>query len=117
MARLFPARKLRIVNQSTGLKRDTVTDTAGEYHLAGLPTGHYSLRIEKAGFQSQIREGVELTSAAEVMINAKLAIGDLSQQTTVSANVAAIDTTTSTINGLLPEQSLDGTAPRQPRSF
>jgi hypothetical protein len=79
---------------------------AGEYHLAGLPTGTYSLRIEKAGFQSQIREGVELTSAVEVMINSTLAIGDFSQQTTVSANVAAIDTHTSTINGLLSEQSL-----------
>ena len=40
------------------------------------------------------------------MINSQLAIGDLSQQTTVSANVAGIDNTTSTINGILPEQSL-----------
>lgn len=103
---VIPGAQITLVNQRTGLKRGTVTDAAGEYHLAGLPTGHYSLRIEKAGFQSQIREGVELTSAAEVMINSKLAIGDLSQQTTVSANVAAIDYTTSTINGLLPEQSL-----------
>ena len=104
---VIPGAQITIANQSTGWKRDTVTDTAGEYHLAGLPTGHYSLRIEKAGFQSQVREGVELTSAAEVMINAKLAIGDLAQQTTVSANVAAIDTTTSTIKGLLPQQSLE----------
>ncbi|MGA2986427.1 MAG: carboxypeptidase-like regulatory domain-containing protein [Terriglobia bacterium] len=103
---VIPGAQITLVNQSTGLKRDTITDTAGEYHLAGLPTGGYSLRIEKAGFQSQLRDGVELTSAAEVMINAKLAIGNISQQTTVSANVAAIDTTTSTINGLLSEQSL-----------
>ena len=40
------------------------------------------------------------------MINSKLAIGDLSQQTTVTKNVATIDTTTSTSNGLLPEHSL-----------
>ena len=40
------------------------------------------------------------------MINSQLAIGDLSQQATVSANVAAIDSTTSTSAGLLPEQSL-----------
>src|SRR5580704_4899854 len=104
---VIPGAQITIANQSTGRKRDTVTDTAGEYHLAGLPTGGYSLRIEKAGFESQIRDLVELTSAAEVMINAKLAIGDLAQQTTVGANVAAIDTTTSTINGLLPQQSLE----------
>ena len=103
---VIPGAQITIVNQGTGLKRGTVTDMAGMYHLAGLPAGDYSLRIEKSGFQSQVRVGVELASAGEVMINWRLAIGGLSQQTTVAANVAAIDTTTSTINGLLPEQSL-----------
>ena len=97
---------ITIVNQGTGLKRSTPTDTAGEYRFAGLPTGKYSLRIEKTGFQSQIRQGIELTSAAEVTINSQLAIGDFSQETTVNASAAAIDSTTSTVNGLVPEQSL-----------
>ena len=88
------------------IETERSTDTAGEYRFAGLPTGNYSLRIEKTGFRSQVREGVELTSAAEVMINSQLAIGDLSQQTTVSANAAGIDSTTSTVDGLVPEQSL-----------
>ena len=103
---VVPGVSVTIVSQGTGLKRSALTDTAGEYRFAGLPTGNYSLRIEKTGFQSQVREGVELTSAAEVMINSQLAIGDLSQQATVSANAAGIDSTTSTVSGLLPEQSL-----------
>jgi hypothetical protein len=82
-----------------------------------LPTGGYSLRIEKAGFESQIRDLVELTSAAEVMINAKLAIGDLVQQTTVSANGAAIDTTNVDDQSTVSTAEPRGTAPRQPRSF
>src|SRR5580698_4806434 len=101
-----PGVSATIVSQGTGLKRSALTDTAGEYRFAGLPTGTYSLRMEKTGFQSQIREGIELTSAAEVTINSQLAIGDLSQQTTVSANVAGIDSATSTVEGLLPEHSL-----------
>ncbi len=103
---VVPGVSVTIVSQGTGLKRSALTDTAGGYHFAGLPTGDYSLRIEKTGFQSQIREGVELTSAAEMMIKSQLAIGDLSQQTTISANVAGIDNRTSTINGVLPEQGL-----------
>jgi hypothetical protein len=103
---VVPGVSVTIVSQGTGLKRNAPTDMAGEYRFAGLPTGNYSLRIERTGFQSQIREGVELTSAAEVMINSQLAIGDLSQQATVSANIAGIDSTTSTIDELLPEQSL-----------
>ena len=84
---VVPGVSVTIVSQGTGLKRSALTDTAGEYRFAGLPTGYYSLRIEKTGFRSQIREGVELNSAAEVRINPQLAIGDLSQQTTVFANV------------------------------
>ena len=103
---VVPGVSVTIVSQGTGLKRSALTDTAGEYRFAGLPTGNYSLRIEKTGFQSQIREGVELNSAAEVRINPQLAIGDLSQQTTVFANVAQIDSTTSTVTGRFPEQSL-----------
>jgi len=103
---VMPDVSVTIVSQGTGLKRSALTDTTGEYRFAGLPIGNYSLRIEKAGFQSQVREGVELSSASEVMINSQLAISDLQQQTTVSANVAAIDSTTSTSAGLLPERSL-----------
>ena len=57
---VVPGVSVTIVSQGTGLKRSALTDTAGEYRFAGLPTGSYSLRIEKTGFQSQMREGVEL---------------------------------------------------------
>jgi len=103
---VVPGVSLTIVSQGTGLKRSVLTGTGREYRFAGVPSGNYSLRIEKPGFHSQIREGVELTSAAEVVINAQLAIGDLSQQANVSANAAAINSTTSTVEGLVPEQSL-----------
>src|ERR1700722_1518866 len=103
---VVPGVSVTVVSQGTGLKRSALTDTTGEYRFAGLPTGNYSLRLEKTGFQSQVREGVQLNSAVEVTINSQLALGDLAQQTTVSANAAAIDNTTSTITGLLPEQSL-----------
>ena len=103
---VVPGVSVTIVSQGTGLKRSGFTDTGGEYRFAGLPIGNYSLRIEKAGFQSQVREGVNLTSAASVTVNSQLAIGDLQQQATVSANAAGIDSTTSTSAGVLPEQSL-----------
>ena len=103
---VVPGVSVTIFSQGTGFKRSVLTDRAGEYRFAGLPTGDYSLRIEKPGFHSQVREGVELTSAVEVTINSQLAIGDFSQQTTVNASAASVDSTTSTVNGLLPEQSL-----------
>ena len=98
--------QVTILNQSIGLKRDTSTDLTGQYRIAGLPTGNYSVRVDKEGFQTQVREGIALTSASEIVMNLSLSVGDLKQQVTVSADFAAIDNTTSTVSGLLPEQSL-----------
>jgi hypothetical protein len=103
---VVPDARITIINRSTGLKRDAVTDVAGQYRLAGLPTGNYALRTEKEGFQTQVRESVELTSASEVMISLLLAIGTHPEEVTVSANSAAVDSTTSTAGGLVSEQSL-----------
>jgi len=98
--------QVTILNQSTGLKRDTPTDLTGQYRIAGLPTGSYSVRVEKEGFQTQVREGISVTLASEIMLNLTLIVGDLRQQVKVTADFPTIDTTTSTVNGLLPEQSL-----------
>jgi len=103
---VVPGVSVTIVSRGTGLKRTALTDTGGEFRFVGLPIGSYSLRIAKPGFRSQLREGVELNSAAEVVINSQLAIGDLSQETTVNASAAAIDSTTFTVAGLVPARSL-----------
>src|SRR5262252_3546317 len=57
---VVPGAQVTIVNQSTALKRSTLTDMAGQYRLAGLPTGNYALRTEKEGFQTQVREAIAL---------------------------------------------------------
>src|SRR5215475_14861145 len=94
------------LNKSTGLKRDASTDLNGQYRVTGLPTGSYSARVEKEGFQTQVREEFALTSASEFMMNVSLTVGDLKQEVTVSADVPTIDNSTSTISGFLPEHSL-----------
>ncbi len=95
-----------IVNQGTGLERNTATDTAGIYHFSGLPPGTYTIRAEEQGFQAQVREGVALVSGSESVIDFSLTVGDLRQQVTVNANASGIDSTTSTVSGLVAEQSL-----------
>ena len=103
---VVPGVSVTIVGQGTGLKRSVLTDAAGEYRFAGLPTGDYSVRVEKTGFQAQLREGVALAPASGLIVNFSLTIGDRREQVTVNANASGIDSTTSTVSGLLAEQSL-----------
>ncbi|MBV8052898.1 MAG: TonB-dependent receptor, partial [Acidobacteriaceae bacterium] len=102
----IPGAQVMTVNQSTGLERSTLTDMTGEYHLAGLPAGNYSVRAEKDRFQTQVREGVSLTSAFGVTVNFSLAVGGQRQELTVRADISAIDDTTSAVGGLVAEQNL-----------
>src|SRR5579863_10281594 len=92
---VVPGVSITISSQGTGLKRSALTDTAGEYRFAGLPIGNYSLRIEKPGFQSQVREGVQLNSAVEVTTNSQLALGVFFLLTTVSPRSTVFHNTTS----------------------
>lgn len=89
----------------TGLKRVGLTDLRGEYHVAGLPPGMYTVRAEKENFQTQVIQGVGLNSGAAIAINPSLRVGTVPQDLTVNADVA-IDTTTSTVSGAITERSL-----------
>src|SRR5580693_3909151 len=103
---VVPGVSVTIVGQRTGLKRSVLTDAVGEYRFAGLPTGDYSVRVEKTGFRAEVREGITLVPASGLIINFSLTIGDLRQQVTVNANLSGIDSTTSTVSGLVAEPSL-----------
>jgi len=102
---VFQAR-IVIVNQSTGLERRTVSDTAGTYHFSGIPPGTYTIRAEDQGFQTQVREGIAVVSDSESIVNFSLVVGDLRQQVTVNANLSGIDSATSTVGGFVAEPSL-----------
>src|SRR5215472_15785625 len=94
-----------VSSTGTGIKRVGLTDIKGQYHLAGLPPGMYTVRAEKEKFQTQVLEGIALSSGASIAINLSLKVGSVPQDVTVKAD-AAIDTTTSTISGAIAEPSL-----------
>jgi hypothetical protein len=94
-----------VASLDTGLKRDGSTDAIGEYHVAGLPPGVYTIRAEKEAFQTKVVEGVGLSSGTAVAINFSLRVGAVSQDVKVNADVR-IDTSTSTVSGTIAERSL-----------
>src|SRR5215831_784258 len=94
-----------VSSTSTGLKREGLTDLKGEYRVAGLPQGTYAVRAAKEKFQTQVLEGIALSSGASIAINLSMKVGSVPQDVTVKAD-AAIDTTTSTISEAIAEPRL-----------
>jgi len=103
---VVPGAEVSVENVTTGLKRDGSTGKTGEYQLVGLPTGRYTLRVQKEGFRTELREGITLSPGAAIGINLSLVVGTLSVHATVEAAVPSVDTTTTTVEGMIAERSL-----------
>lgn len=59
----LPGVRITVVQDDTGLSRDTRTDDRGAYSLTGLPVGRYRIRLELAGHQALERQGLGLAVA------------------------------------------------------
>jgi hypothetical protein len=103
---VVPGAEVSVENVSTGLKRDGRTDKTGEYQLVGLPTGRYTLRVQKDGFQTEVREGIALSPGAAIAINLSLLVGKVAVHVTVEAGVPSVDTTTTAVEGMIAERGL-----------
>lgn len=99
---------VQIQNLDTGLSRAEQTDPEGRYLSRNLPSGSYTVTVQQSGFQTQVRRGISLSVASEVVVNVELALGSVQEKVEVTAEAPAIETTSATISGLVtPEQMRD----------
>jgi len=94
-------------NTDTGATRTVTTDNDGSYRLAALPTGHYELRTEKTGFQTEVEQGVTLTVAQELVLNPALKIGTTQTEVTVTGEAPLVNTTGAQVGGLVGNQQIE----------
>jgi len=78
---------------------NALTAPAGFYELTSLPEGPVRLRVELAGFQPVVVEGVTVSNTRSAQQNVRLQLGSASQTVTVNAETATLNTSTSSISG------------------
>src|SRR5579871_3147316 len=57
---LVPNAKIETLSDQTGLRRQTVSGSAGTYQIPGLPIGTYTIKVTKEGFKPLEIKNVEL---------------------------------------------------------
>jgi len=71
--------------------RSAVTDGTGQYQIANLPPGGYTVSFMLAGFNALKREGIELTGNFTATVNGTLRVGELSETVTVTGEAPTVD--------------------------
>ena len=100
----------------TGATRFATTDDLGDYRALSLPVGLYQVRAEKQGFKTEIRNGVNLVVGQQAVVNLRLELGNLAQEVTVTEATPIVNTTTSSVSGIVGEREIKD-LPLNGRSF
>jgi len=111
-----PGATITIRSVETNKVRLVTTGADGAFRVAGLPVGHYSLSIEKAGFETETRQDLTLDVAQDLVANATLTVGSSSQQVVVTGEAPQVNTTTSSLGHLVSENQV-ADLPLNGRSF
>lgn len=80
-----PGASIVITNAKTGVATNALTDSVGLYNVTNLPPGEYSLAVEARGFKRFLQEKITLVVYFTVRYDAKLEVGALTQEVTVTA--------------------------------
>lgn len=101
---VVPGAKVTLHNVSTGVASISQTDSSGHYLFNYVLPGNYTLAVEHAGFRGFLQENITVLAAGDVTVNAKLAVGAVSQTVTVTAAPAGVQFNTTNMSMTVQQQ-------------
>ncbi len=101
-----PGATVTIRNTDTGQSRTASTGEDGAYRVPALAVGHYEVKAEHSGFKSETETNVTLDVSQELVVNFTLEVGTSQQQIVVSAEAPLINTSSSSLGGLVDEEKI-----------
>ena len=82
---VVPGASVVVIDESTNVARDAVTDTDGTFEVSGLRPGSYRVEVSLAGFKKVKREGLLLRAAGVALADIQLEVGGLDEVIQVTA--------------------------------
>ncbi len=101
-----PDANITFVNASTQLQRVVTSNGQGEYVASALPTGEYSITVEKTGFRKLERTGLTLTTANTLTVDLELQVGSEMQTVEVSAQASLLQSQSGTVSALVDSKQV-----------
>jgi hypothetical protein len=87
--------------------RNAVTDGSGQYRIIELRPGRYTLTFTLPGFNTVVREGLELSGSFTATVDVELRIGAIQETVTVTGEAPVVDVQNTTVQTVMTKQVLD----------
>ncbi len=96
--------RITATNRLTNESRTTETNDLGYYSLPGLALGLYTVRAERPGFKTGVRDGIELSLNRNARVDLELVVGTVGESVTVTADAPLVESITNEMGARIDRQ-------------
>jgi len=105
---VIPGAAVTATHESTGQQRHVTTSEGGDFVLAGLEPGLYTIRVSNQGFKQTERTGIRLATGERLSLGTiTLELGALTETVTVTAASVAVQTRSAERADILTPQQIE----------
>ena len=87
--------------------RSTTTGAGGSYSHPALPPGDYTVTFALSGFQTVVQEGVRVSVAVTLEVNASMGISGVEETVTVTGDAPVVDVRSATVQTNIERELLE----------
>src|SRR5260221_686213 len=99
--------KVIATNQATNVNHEAVASDTGFYRVEGLPPGKYTITINAPGFKESITHDLNVEAESPRGLDVQLTVGAVSEQVTVTAGTAMLQTEDASLAATITNQQLE----------
>jgi outer membrane receptor protein involved in Fe transport len=95
-----------LVNDATGVSRNTKTDADGDYGFIEVPVGTYHLEFDLTGFKKNVRRDVTLQVNQVITLNMPMQLGQTQETVEVSSEAPLVDTSSTQLGAVINDRAI-----------
>jgi outer membrane receptor protein involved in Fe transport len=113
---VIPGAQVVVKSLSTATEWRVTSSSGGDFTVANLPPGHYSISYSKEGFRSSVIPDIELLVAQRASFDAQLEVGSINESVTVNTVAPILETSSSEVGQVVNTTTIES-IPLNGRSF
>jgi Carboxypeptidase regulatory-like domain len=102
-----PNAKVTVRSNSAAVERQATTNESGYYVISNVPPGLYAMTVEAQGFQKFESTNNKLDPAADLVVDASLAVGAATQTVEVTGSAMQLQTESASVQKLVTREQID----------
>jgi hypothetical protein len=103
---VLPGVKVTLVNEGTGVSKDSQSNADGDYSFPQVTVGTYRMEFDLTGFKKNVRRGVSVDLNQIVTLNMIMQIGEAKEVVEVTSEAPIVDTTSTQLGAVVNDRSI-----------